>query len=145
MKDPKVTLQDPDTATLNTATKIDLSLLDDKFQANSRLAELPTSLPPRAGPSIPRQPSHPAPSSLQAQIGTKIDDNLLGKSYISKENIDDFLPDPQEAPANNYGESHNIDNESNLDSSPNIGLNRLLDLKLSRLYINKINLILDLK
>ena len=111
MKDPKVTLQDPDTATLNTATKIDLSFLDDKFQANSRLAELPTSLPPRAGPSIPKQPSHPAPSSLQAQIGTKIADNLLGKSYISKENIDDFFPDPQEAPANNYGESHNIDNE----------------------------------
>ena len=105
MKEPEVKNQVPDNATLNIVSKSDLSFLEDKFQTNSSLVELPLSLPPRAGPSILKQPSHPAPSSLQAQIGAKIDNDLLGKSYISKENIDDFLPDPQAAPANNYGES----------------------------------------
>ena len=118
MTDLKVNFSDLDNDELTAVTTPDSPhndstfFLIDRFQAASRVIDPPTSLPPRAGPSILKPPSHPAPSSLQAQIGAKIDADLLGKLHISKENIDDFLPDPQDAPTNIYGACQNMDDES---------------------------------
>ena len=78
MTDLKEQTSDLDNVELTAATPLDTphnnskSIFNDKFQADSSLIDLPISLPPRAGPSILKPPSHPAPSSLQAQIGEKL-------------------------------------------------------------------------
>ena len=67
------------------------------------------SLPPRPSAQLPSPPStRPIPnsksSSLQNNIGFNMDSNLLGKFHNTNKLLDRFLPKPQSAPQNNYGE-----------------------------------------
>ena len=97
MTDLKVNFSDLDNDELTAVTTPDshhndsTSFLLDRFHAASKVIDPPISLPPRAGPSILKPPSHPAPSSLQAQIGAKIDADLLGNLHISKETLTTFF------------------------------------------------------
>ena len=85
----------------NSVTDTDINLQKSILKSQNHI----TFLPLCPGPIHPKPPVHTKKASLQLELGRKGDNTFLGKSFVSKENITDFLPDPQEALPNDYGKS----------------------------------------
>ena len=64
----------------------------------------PPNLPPRPKAiPVPPKDINKGKISLQNKIGQRTDNKMLGKYELCSENISMFIPEPQEAPENNYG------------------------------------------
>ena len=97
-EDPPTKNSSPSTTNMNAPPKPPLP---------PRAPPIPLSQPPGLPPKPKAIPDSPKDNnkvkiSLQNKIGQRIDGKMLGKYELCPENISMFIPEPQEAPQNNY-------------------------------------------